>query len=133
MQIRAVGSQKRYITPATILEDGKPKSVLVKLLHKVPPRSYIVAFSQQGMGPTYQHFCNKLRESLDEGEGSFVHGVCVLDKDWFAGRVAHRKPTVLHGREGNGLLSLYASILKGQQNFAVHAMDLDAYLPQDWG
>ena len=57
MQIRAVGSQKRYITPATILEDGKPKSVLVKLLHKVPPRSYIVAFSQQGMGPTYQHFC----------------------------------------------------------------------------
>jgi hypothetical protein len=132
MQIRKVGSQKRYIIPATVKEEGKPpKSLLFQTIEKTPPRSYIVAFSQEGMGPTYRHFCDKLRNCLDE-DGSHVHGVCVLDKDWFAGRVAYRTPAVLHGREGHGLLSLYASILKGQQNFAVHAMDLDAYLPKEW-
>ena len=38
---------------------------------------------------------------------------------------------MLFGGEGNGLLNLYSHILKAQQNFAVHAMDLDAYLPKD--
>jgi hypothetical protein len=131
MQIRKVGARKRYIVPAVIKEEGNPpRPLLLRQEVETPPRSYIVAFSQKGMGPTYQHFCDNLRKCLDE-DGSHVHGVCVLNKNWFAGRIANRAPAVLYGREGNGLLSLYASILKGQQNFVVHAMDLDAYLPTE--
>lgn len=133
MQIRKVGSQKRYIVPATFIKEGKPaRTVMTKQMEKTPPRNYIVAFSQKGLGPTYQHFCDNLRRCLDE-DASHVHGVCVLDKNWFAGRKAYKVPAELFGREGNGLLNLYAHILKQQQNFAVHAMDLDAYRPQESG
>jgi hypothetical protein len=69
-----------------------------------------------------------LRLCLDETD-MHVHGVCVLNKNWFAGRVPFRRPAELFGTDDNALLSFYCSILKGQQNFSVHQMDLDAYLP----
>jgi hypothetical protein len=128
MQMRKVGSQKKYVIPATVIENGKPRSVLTRQTEKTPPRNYIVAFSQEGLGPTYAAFCEKLKKCLNE-KNAHVHGVCVLDENWFAGRVAFRTPAELFGGEGNGLLNLYSQILKAQQNFAVHAMDLDAYLP----
>jgi hypothetical protein len=131
MQMRKVGSKKHYLVPETILEDGTLKRILAKRQEKTPPRNYIFAFAQRGLGPSYQHFCDNLRKCLDE-DASHVHGVCVLDKNWFVGRVAYEVPAKLYGREGNSLLSLYASILKGQTNFAVHMMDFDAYLPSDW-
>src|ERR1044072_2920653 len=132
MQMRKVGSKKRYLVPEMIVEDGMFKRVLARRQEKTPPRKYIFAFAQSGLGPTYEHFCDNLRRCLDE-DSSHVHGVCVLDKNWFAGRLANIVPAKLYGREGNGLLSLYASILKGQTNFGVHMMDLDAYLPKGWG
>jgi len=133
MQMRKVGSKKRYVVPITVLQEGKsPRVVMTKQMEKTPPRNYIVAFSQRGLGPTYQHFCDNLRRCLDE-DASHVHGVCILDKNWFAGRRAYKVPAELFGREGNGLLTLYAHILRQQQNFTVHAMDLEAYLPADGG
>ncbi|MGJ5141478.1 DUF6602 domain-containing protein [Bradyrhizobium oligotrophicum] len=131
-QMRKVGSQKKYIVPVTVLEAGKPaRTVMTKQTETTPPRNYIVAFSQKGLGPTYQHFCDKLRKCLDDGN-SHVHGVCLLKENWFAGRRAFKVPAELFGREGDGLLNLYSHILKAQQNFAVHAMDLDAYMPKEW-
>ena len=93
----------------------------------VPPRSYVVAFSQAGLGRTYEAFCQGLRNCLDE-HNDHVHGVAVLKNNWFAERRAYRNPAELFGEEGNALLSLYSSILKGQQNFAVYPLDLDVYL-----
>jgi len=130
MQMRRVGSQKKYIMPATVMEEGKPHSVMVRVTEKTPPRNYVVAFSQQGLGPKYSDFCSRLKDCLNE-KNAHVHGVCVLDENWFAGRVAFKNPAELYGGEGNGLLRFYSHILKGQQNFAVHAMDLYAYLTTD--
>lgn len=131
MQMRRVGSQKRYLIPVTIVQEGKqPQVLMTRQVEKTPPRNYIVAFSQKGLGPSYQNFCDNLRKCLDE-DASHVHGVCILDKNWFAGRKAFKVPAELFGHEGEGLLTLYAHILKQQQNFAVHTMDLDAYLPKD--
>jgi hypothetical protein len=48
--------------------------------------------------------------------------------NWFAGRMPFTQPAQLFGREGHGLLDLYVNILKGQQTFSVHAIDMDAYL-----
>jgi hypothetical protein len=132
MQMRKVGSQKKYIVPVTVFEPGKPaRTVTTKQTETTPPRNYIVAFSQKGLGPTYQNFCANLRKCLDDGK-SHVHGVCVLNENWFAGRRAFKVPAELFGREGNGLLNLYSHILKAQQNFTVHAMDVDAYMPKEW-
>jgi len=128
VRMRSVGKQRHYVVQGVLMEEGKrPKAVSLKQVQTVPPRNYIVAFSQKGLGPTYERFCANLRNCLDEDD-SHVHGVCVLDADWFAGRVAFQTPAQLYGGEGNGLLSLYVSILKGQQNFNVYPMDLDAYL-----
>ncbi|MBR1189215.1 DUF6602 domain-containing protein [Bradyrhizobium sp. AUGA SZCCT0160] len=131
MQMRKVGSQKKYVVPVTISDVAKPsRTATVRYTEKTPPRNYIVAFAQKGLGPNYQRFCEKLRACLDE-DHSHVHGVCILDEGWFAGRRAYKRPAELFGGEGNGLLQLYSHILKAQQNFAVHAMDLDAYLPKE--
>jgi hypothetical protein len=128
MRLRSVGKRRHYVVPALQIEDGNAKSVLLKQVQTVPPRNYIVAFSQKGLGPRYEDFCTKLRECLDEDD-SHVHGICVLDSNWFAGRMAFKpRPAQLFGREGHGLLDLYVNILKAQQNFSVHAMDMDAYL-----
>jgi hypothetical protein len=125
--LRSVGKKRHYVIPALQIEDGKGTIVSVKRVLTVPPRNYIVAFSQRGLGPKYEDFCTNLRKCLDE-DNSHVHGVCVLDRNWFAGRIAFKSPAKLFGREGHGLLDLYVHILKGQQNFGIHAMDLDAYL-----
>lgn len=130
MRLRAVGKKKHYITQGVALEDGKIKRVSIKQTISVPPRNYIVAFSQRGLGPSYESFCSNLRNCLNEDD-SHVHGVCVLDRDWFAGRIAFRPNAELFGAEGDGLLNLYVSILKAQQNFGVYPMDLEAYLPKD--
>jgi hypothetical protein len=128
MRMRSVGKKRHYVVQGVAVEVGKPpRAISLKQIQTVPPRNYIVAFSQRGLGPTYERFTANLRKCLDEDD-SHVHGVCVLDQNWFAGRVAFQRPTQLHGSEGSGLLSLYVSILKGQQNFNVYPMDLDAYL-----
>ena len=132
MRLRSVGKKRHYVTQGILVEDGKAKTVSLKQTLSVPPRNYIVAFSQKGLGPTFENFGAKLRKCLDE-DNSHVHGVCVLDRNWFAGRVAYKWPAQLFGAEGNGLLNLYMSILKGQQNFGVYPMDLDAYLPKTEG
>jgi hypothetical protein len=65
------------------------------------------------------------------GPGSTsIHGVCILKNDWFAGRVAHKPASELYGWDGDGLLRFYSSLLKGQQNYDVYPIDLDAYLSQ---
>jgi hypothetical protein len=128
MRMRSVGKKRHYVVQGVAVEVGKPpRAISLKHIQTVPPRNYIVAFSQRGLGPTYERFTANLRKCLDTDD-SHVHGVCVLDQNWFAGRVAFQRPTQLHGSEGSGLLSLYVSILKGQQNFNVYPMDLDAYL-----
>lgn len=128
MRLRSVGSKRHYVVPTLVLDQGKTTLAPTKQTLTTPPRNYIVAFSQRGLGPKFEDFCRNLRHCLDE-DNSHVHGVCVLDKDWFAGRIPFRTPAELFGAQGRGLLSLYAHILKAQQNFAVYPMDLDAYSP----
>jgi hypothetical protein len=132
MRLRTLGSKRHYVVQGVVVEGNKATVTTVKRVLTVPPRNYIVAFSQTGLGRTYEEFCEKLRACLDE-DNSHVHGVCVLDRDWFAGRVAFRQPAQLFGKEGDGLLRLYVSILRGQQNFSIYPIDLEAYLPEmEW-
>ncbi|MCC8956179.1 hypothetical protein H8B02_22940 [Bradyrhizobium sp. Pear77] len=132
MRLRSVGRKRHYVVPGLKIENDKVRSVSLKQIQTVPPRNYIVAFSEKGLGPKYEGFCTNLRACLDQ-DNSHVHGVCVLDRNWFAGRWAFRSPAQLFGREGHGLLDLYTHILKGQQNFSIHAMDMDAYLTEQEG
>ena len=127
-RIRKVGKKKHYVVPAVgMTAEGKPTMTTRQLTLTVPPRSYVVAFGQRGLGKNYEAFCQTLKACLDE-HNDHVHGVAVLENDWFAGRKAYRNPAELFGEEGNALLSLYSSILKGQQNFSVYPLDLDMYL-----
>lgn len=127
MRMRSIGSKRHYVVPALATRGNEIVLASGKQVLSVPPRNYIVAFSQSGLGPKFDDFCTKLRNCLDEDD-SHVHGVCVLEKDWFAGRIAHEKPAKLVGSSGHGLLQLYSHILKAQQNFTIYPMDLDAYL-----
>jgi len=127
-KIRKVGRKKHYVVPGiSITAEGKPVMETRHVTLTVPSRSYVVAFGQSGLGKNYGAFCQKLRACLDE-HNDHVHGVAVLEKDWFAGRWPFHNPAKLFGEEGNALLSLYSSILKGQQNFVVYPLDLDVYL-----
>jgi hypothetical protein len=57
-----------------------------------------------------------------ENPDTFIHGVCMLKDDWFASE--------LYGWDSNGLHRFYSSLPKGQQNYNVYPIDLDAYLSQ---
>ncbi len=127
-KMRVVGSEKHYVVPAgTITADGTLTKAPSKGTVSVPPRSYVVAFGQRGLGKNYGAFCQTLGACLDDPD-DHVHGVAVLDKDWFAGRMPNCNPAEIFGGEGNALLNLYRSILEGQHNFAVYPLNLDAYL-----
>lgn len=118
MLLRKIGSNKQYIVDQ--------RSAVVT----TPPRSYIVGFRQSGLGRDYNQFRTKLAMILNDGD-AHVHGVCVLENDWFALRKAFAKPAVILGRQGNALTQLYKSILTGQDNFAVYPMNIRAYLGDD--
>jgi hypothetical protein len=118
MRLRKVGKKKQYIL-------NRQKFTIT-----TPPRNYIVAFRQSGLGPTYDHFREKLAQMLNS-DNSHVHGVCILKSDWYALRKAFANPAVLLGEKGNSLTQLYRSILTGQDNYAVYPMDVEAYLGKD--
>lgn len=113
--LRQVGQERHYIV------DGKRQS------SSVPPRSYVVGFRHSGLGRNYGAFKNCLAAILDERD-AHVHGVCLLNKNWFALRKPYAKPAVLLGKQGDALTQLYRSILQGQDNFAVYPMDVGRYL-----
>lgn len=127
-KLRELGRKKYYDTPVTCIN---PKGSLTlasrKLIMTVPPRSYVVAFEKRGLGNNYTKFCKTLKSCLDR-EDDHIHGVSVLDNDWFVGRIPHKIPTQLFCKEENSLFYLYSSILEGQNNFAVYPLDLDEYL-----
>jgi hypothetical protein len=118
MRLRKIGSAKEYVV------DQK------RVIIKTTPRSYIVGFKQRGLGKNYTQFRTKLAELLNEKD-AHVHGVCILENDWFAFRKAYAWPAVLLGREGNSLTQLYRAILVGQYNYAVYPMDIRPYLGED--
>jgi len=115
MRLRKIGSARQYVV--------NQKSAVIT----TPPRSYIVGFRQSGLGKDYSHFRSKLEELLNE-QDAHVHGVCILENDWFALRQAFKKPAVLLGAEGNSLTQLYRAILIGQENYGVYPMDIRPYL-----
>jgi hypothetical protein len=134
-KIRTLGSRRHYIAPEITRRDRNLVITNTRRVLTVPPRNYVIAFSQTGFGKTYAAFKRNLTKSLEEPE-TFIHGVCVLRDDWFAGRVAYEPASKLYGSEKDGLLNFYVSLLKGQQNYNVFPIDLDAYLtdlPNDEG
>ncbi|WP_439402642.1 DUF6602 domain-containing protein [Bradyrhizobium sp. DASA03068] len=130
-KIRALGKQRHYIVPNLVGGGGRIVATEpIKQIRNVPPRNYVLAFAQEGFGDTFAEFKERLQERL-ENPDTFIHGVCILKDDWFAGRIAYKPASELYGWSSDGLLRFYASLLKGQQNYTVHPIDLDAYLPDD--
>ena len=128
-KLRSLGSQRHYIVPRFTQEGDRVVSTPIKQILDVPPRNYVIAFAQDGFGKTYSEFKNKLSANL-ENPDTFIHGVCILRDDWFAGRIAYKPATELYGWDSDGLLRFYSQLLKGQQNYSIYPIDLDAYLDQ---
>jgi hypothetical protein len=96
IRMRSIGSKRHYVVQGLAARGTEIVLSPTTQIQTVPPRNYVVAFSQKGLGPKFEDFCSKLRTCLDEDD-SHVHGVCILDEDWFAGRIAYRKPAELIG------------------------------------
>lgn len=128
-KLRSLGSQRHYIVPAFRQEGDRLVSDPIKRVLNVPPRNYVIAFEQKGFGRTYSDFKEKLSSNL-ENPDTFIHGICILKNDWFAGRLAYKSASDLYGWDRDGLLRFYSALLKGQQNYSVYPIDLDAYLDQ---
>jgi len=125
--LREIGSRKHVVISRYEEVGGSKRVVSEKRISTVPPRSYVVAFRQRGLGRSFDDFVSALAGGLRQIDTQ-VHGVCVLSTDWFAARKPMTAPAVVVGQEGDALLHLYLSILRGQQNFAVYPMDVEAYL-----
>lgn len=128
-KLRSLGSQRHYVVRGIARDGERMVSTSVRQVLDVPPRNYVIAFEQSGFGRSYSEFKKKLSASL-ENPDTFIHGVCILKDDWFAGRIAYKPASELYGWDSNGLLRFYSALLKGQQNYNVYPIDLDAYLDQ---
>jgi hypothetical protein len=128
--LRSLGSRRHYIVPGFVKEGDRIVSKPAKRTLNVPPRNYVFAFEQSGFGKTYDEFKKRLSASLDDPD-TFIHGVCILKDDWFAGRIRDRPASDLYGWHRDGLLRFYSQLLKGQHNYNVYPIDLDAYLPDE--
>jgi len=110
-QKRADGA--RIFSPVTLL-----------MATDVPPRSYLLA-----MDASWKKFSTfkDAVEKVCNDTGTHFHGVCVLEKDWFAYRVAHKTPAQIKGSKGNALAALYQTILENSASFVIHPANLSAY------
>jgi len=109
--LREIGSRKHVVISRYEDVGGNKKVVSEKRISTVPPRSYVVAFRQRGLGRSYDDFAGALLGGLEKVD-THVHGVCVLSTDWFAARKPMTTPAMVVGQEGEALLNLYLSILR---------------------
>lgn len=97
--------------------------------HDLPPRAFILAYSCKGW-KTVGDLVDWL-EVTAENDGSWhVHGLAVLDRDWFVTQVPHKQPNepLFRTIEQDALLYFAISIVNLISAFPMIPTSLEAYM-----
>lgn len=130
-QVRDLAKDKKYVQYV-----GRPKSndQPDKLVAHpayfsitLPPRAYIFSFAKKGWRDL-KAFKEHLKEKLKEHSRAHLHGIVVLEKNWFVFQEAHTgEDVLLHGFDNNCLLRFANALLRGIHSIPMGVASIDDY------
>jgi len=129
--VRALAKHKTYVRyTARSKSEDEPHTKVVhsERFHiSLPPRGYIFAYAKKGWR-TLDAFKSDLTDKLQKHRNAHLHGIVVLDKDWFAYQEAHTGAEVrVHAFSGNSLLKFTNTLLRGIQTIPMDIASIDDY------
>lgn len=124
--VRRFSGDKRYVAyDVRSDEDGNKVVGEVELSSSLPPRAFVFAINS-----AYSELSsleNDLRDATHRND-AHVHGLAVMDKDWFLQQRAYRNPHEFNCREGQALSAFCAKVLGSIQSITVWPASMKRYL-----
>jgi hypothetical protein len=124
--VRKIALDKRYAHYVS-QDNGSGKTVAVEqeILTKLAPKAFVVAMiSAYGSISSLEA---TLREQT-ELNGAHIHGLAVLDKDWFFTQQPYKNPHQFSRREEHALAAFCAAVLANVQSMSMGPASMRRYL-----
>ncbi|MEW6687086.1 MAG: DUF6602 domain-containing protein [Candidatus Edwardsbacteria bacterium] len=133
-KIRNLTKNKKYVEYGSVPKSPENKDqrvVSVSEYHvDLSPRAFLFAYTKRGWR-TLENFNDFLTQSLFEFKDAHLHGIIVLEKDWFLYQEAYPKEGVeFHCHDNNSLLRFTNKMLHDIQSFPMGIMLIDAYFKE---
>jgi hypothetical protein len=130
-KVRGLARERRYAQYSAVPKDPARPEIKVSAAIEVqtgapPPRAFVFAFSQTGWKRAAS-----LRLALERAAsrgGSHIHGLVVLDKDWYFSQEAYAdQGPRFHIKEGNALLHFVRGMLHSLSSMPMNQMSINRY------
>jgi hypothetical protein len=129
--IRDLASCKKYLRYISRSKNGNQddKPIVSKEEYSIhlPPRSYVFAYAKKGWR-TLADFKSYLKDSLQKHSSAHLHGIVILEKNWFAFQEPYSGNDVeIHAFKDNALLRFTNTLLRGIQSMPMDIASIDDY------
>ncbi len=129
-KIRKLAKHKKYVEYTAHPKncDRQEKKVIEPNYYKMvlPPMAYIFAYAKKGWR-TLNDFRLDLEEHLGRHTDAHLHGIVVLEKNWFAFQESYNSPVSVQAFEGNVLIRFVNTLLRGIQSIPMAIASIDDY------
>ncbi|MHC4520915.1 MAG: DUF6602 domain-containing protein, partial [Planctomycetota bacterium] len=129
--VRKLANDKQYISYKSVQKKGHPAGhrVITKRVLKstLPPRSFLFAYHTD-QWKNINTLGDYIKRCLLDHMGAHLHGVVVLDKDWFFEQESYTgNERRVFRKSGDCLLKFTNALLHGIQSMPMYPMDIDVY------
>jgi hypothetical protein len=128
--IRKLAKSKKYVRYVGRPKDPAKPDQLVAIPEtfnmSLPPRGYIFGYAKRGWR-TLGDFKKHLEDKLTEHQGAFLHGIVILEKNWFAFQEAYNDGVKVHVFDDNALLRFTNALFRGVQSMPMYVASIDDY------
>lgn len=129
-KIRALAMHKKYVKYTSreknTNEPGKKVVYPQYYTMTLPPRAYIFAYAKKGWR-NLNDFREDIEEHLRRHPNAHLHGVVLLEKDWFAFQESYDPHVTVQAFEGNALIRFINTMLRGIQSIPMAIASIDDY------
>jgi hypothetical protein len=124
--VRGLANEKRYVAYG-VHDKGDGRKVVgeFETTDTLPPRSFVFAINSAYAD--IETVEANLRESTEKN-GAHIHGLAVMDKDWFFQQVAFTNPNQFRRIEGQSLAAFCAAVLDSIQSITILPASMKRYL-----
>lgn len=129
--IRHLSRDKKYVRFISVPKnESEPDKLLVNKEEyniTLPPRSYIFAYAKKGWR-SKEDFKKYLEDKLSQYREAHIHGIIILEKNWFAFQEPYTDDKVeVHIFDDNALLRFTNTLLRGIQSMPMNIASIDDY------
>lgn len=134
-KVRELAEDKQYLHYVSVPKKNHPEDhrVISKriLRSTLPPRSFLFAYHTE-QWQNIDTLGGYIERCLRDHPGAHLHGVVVLDKDWFFKQESYTgNERRMFRSSGDSLLKFINALLHGIQSIPMYPMDIDMYHEPD--